>query len=360
MKYFILFTIFLIYIINKFSSYFTLIFRLLKKCFKKSNNYIVPKLNPYDYNIPPFPNTWYPICLSSELKKNMLQKKKIAGKEFILFRDNNGLVSAINKNCSHMGVDLSYAKVNNNCVVCPFHHQCVKSKTYTNNPDEKIYFIEETNNIIFIWNGELIDGKPFFSIKDLIKNYDVPKGDKYFFKCFSRNVGGHLLDYAEHLLDINHAPYIHGVHLQPVENSMVLDKYSFTIKFKIEETNVKPIFTYITPTFGVIEYSKDVKIFMMFIVYDVGNIDMVILPCGQNLLELFYSSLGALYTQIDFADEAAYFSTKDHNIRNLLDSEKAMDDFRKWFIDTFYTKNQLIKFNENKKKHNEMKIIHDW
>ena len=194
----------------------------------------------------------------------MLQKKKIAGKEFILFRDNNGLVSAINKNCSHMGVDLSYGKVSNNCVVCPFHHQCVKSKTYTNNPDEKIYFIEETNNIIFIWIGELNDNKPFFSIKELIKNYDVPKGNKYFFKCFSRNVGGHLLDYAEHLLDINHAPYIHGVHLQPIENSMILDKYSFTIKFKIEETNVKPIFTYITPTFGVIEYSKDVKIFMRF------------------------------------------------------------------------------------------------
>jgi hypothetical protein len=290
----------------------------------------------------------------------MLQKKKIAGKEFILFRDNNGLVSAINKNCSHMGVDLSYGKVSNNCVVCPFHHQCVKSKTYTNNPDEKIYFIEETNNIIFIWIGELNDNKPFFSIKELIKNYDVPKGNKYFFKCFSRNVGGHLLDYAEHLLDINHAPYIHGVHLQPIENSMILDKYSFTIKFKIEETNVKPIFTYITPTFGVIEYSKDVKIFMMFIVYDVGNIDMVILPCGQNLLELFYSSLGALYTQIDFADEAAYFSTKDHNIRNLLDSEKAMDDFRNWFIDTFYTKNQLTKFDENKKKYNEIKIINDW
>jgi hypothetical protein len=98
----------------------------------------------------------------------------------------------------------------------------------------------------------------------------------------------------------------------------------------------------------------------MFIVYDVGDIDMIVLPCGNNIIELFYSFLGGLYTQIDFADEAAYFSTKNHNIRNLNLSEKPMDDFRTWFIDTYYTKNQLAKFEANKKKYNEIKELNNW
>ena len=49
-------------------SYFNLLYRLLKKSIKKTNKYVVPEISAYDYPIPPFPNTWYPICLSSELQ----------------------------------------------------------------------------------------------------------------------------------------------------------------------------------------------------------------------------------------------------------------------------------------------------
>ena len=348
--------VFTMYILkNNFLSYFTLLYRLFKKMMKKTNKYTVPALTAYDYPIPPYPNAWYPICLSNELQRGALQKKKIAGKEFIVFRDENGVVSAINKNCSHMGVDLSYGTVKNGCVVCPFHHHCVKP--HNDSAVKQEYFIEETNNIIFIWVGE---DKPFYSIREIVKTYNCPEGTPYLSSYFTRNVGGHLIDYAEHLLDVHHAPYIHGVNLRPVENSIIQTKYSFVIEFCIEETNVQPVFTYITPTFGYIEYSKDVRIYMMFIVYDIGNIDMIVLPCGKNISEFCYSLLGALYTQIDFADEAAYFSTKNHNIRNLKSSEKPMDEFRQWFIETYYTKEQLIIFDRNKKKYNEAKAINEW
>ena len=177
-------------------SYFNLLYRLFKKFIKKTNEYVVPKVSAYDYPIPPFPNTWYPICLSSELQKNTLQKKKIAGKEFIIFRDDNNIVSAVKKNCSHMGVDLSYGTVKNNCVVCPFHHHCVKSYTTkdtceTTNPEQ--FFIEETNNIIFIWFGE---SKPLFSIKELVCEFNCPQGTPRLYNFFTRRVGGHLIDYA--------------------------------------------------------------------------------------------------------------------------------------------------------------------
>jgi hypothetical protein len=37
-----------------------------------------------------------------------------------------------------------------------------------------------------------------------------------------------------------------------------------------------------------------------------------------------------------------------------------MDDFRSWFIDTYYTKNQLAKFEANKKKYNEINELNNW
>jgi nitrite reductase/ring-hydroxylating ferredoxin subunit len=156
---------------------------------KKTNTYKVLILNAYDYPIPPFPNTWYPICLSTDLKPNTLKKVKITGKEFIIFRGENNVVSAINKNCPHMGVDLSYGTVKNNCVVCPFHHHCVKPsteiKTETQTESNTKYFIEETNNIIFVWIGELLDNKPFYSIKEIVKNYNCPQGTPYLSSYFS-------------------------------------------------------------------------------------------------------------------------------------------------------------------------------
>ena len=56
-------------------------------------------------------------------------------------------------------------------------------------------------------------------------------------------------------------------------------------------------------------------------------------------------------------DEAAYFTTKNHNIRNLKTTEKPMDDFRKWFIDTYYTTGQISNFEKNKKKYKEYEAI---
>lgn len=178
--------VFTMYILkNNFLSYFTLLYRLFKKMMKKTNKYTVPALTAYDYPIPPYPNAWYPICLSNELQRGALQKKKIAGKEFIVFRDENGVVSAINKNCSHMGVDLSYGTVKNGCVVCPFHHHCVKP--HDDSAAKQEYFIEETNNIIFIWVGE---DKPFYSIREIVKTYNCPEGTPYLSSYFTRNVGG--------------------------------------------------------------------------------------------------------------------------------------------------------------------------
>jgi len=312
--------------------------------------YKIPVLSQHDFPLPPFPNTWYPICLSRELTKNTLRKEKIAGKEFILYRGDNGIAYAIPDKCSHMGVDLIYGHVENDCVICPFHNKCNKP---TQTPDTEKMFIEECNNVIFIWIGVLQNGKPFSSMSDLMKKYTEPEKYMFSFSFLKRAVGGHLIDYAEHLLDINHTQSIHGVSIDTTYTSIETTNHSFSIHFKIENMHFTPKFTYITPTFVFVEYIEGIKVYIMFVVRNVGHNEMIVLSNGNNIHQLVYSFLLALYTHLDFSDEAAFFSTKDHNISNLLPNETPIQQFRDWFKYTFYTSSQLDDFIKCKK-------INDW
>lgn len=331
---------------------FPQISRLVYKYFYPKK-YVVPKLTAYDYPLPPYPNTWYPVCLSSSIRENEHVAHKITGRELVFFRGTNGRVQAVPKNCPHMGVDLEYGYVEHNCMVCPMHCKHVRP-----DPADNI-FVEETNNIIFIWYGE----SPPITISELFSQNKMESITILPYGHLSHRVGGHLVDYAEHLLDIHHAPYIHGVHITPIENGVRTTQYSFTTQFHIEKSDNNPIFTYVTPTFGNIQYAVDVNVCIMFIVHDIGDIEMVIMPCwinGFSLAKVGYSIIAALYTFVDFLDEAAYFSTKNHHVRNMKDSESPMVEFREWFHSTFYTRKQWEKFTLGREKYKQIQKLNDW
>lgn len=332
------------------------VFRLVRKFFTPKT-YKIPTLSALDYPLPPFPNTWYPVCMGTSIQNKEMQKHKIAGMEFIFYRDEYGTIHATHKNCPHMGVDLSYGYVEKQCIVCPMHCMRVKST-----PKQPI-FVEETNNLVFIWIGELVENKPPISVFDLFIQNDLQQSYVSKYGHFTHKVGGHLVDYAEHLLDINHAPYIHGVHIEPIPNSLVTTKYSFTTKFRIQESGLLPTFTYATPTFGCIRYTEDVHVYIMFVVRDVGEIDMVIMPGwvkGSSVKNAIQSMIGTIYTYIDFSDEAAYFTTKNHRVRHLKQCEKPMDDFRNWFQTNFYSKLQNNVFAQRQSEYLRRENLNDW
>jgi len=286
-----------------------------------------------------------------------VKKHKIAGREFVLFRDEYGVIRANHKNCPHMGVDLSYGYVDKQCIVCPMHGKRVKSN------QKHPVFVEETNNVIFVWIGDLEHGKPPITISNLFIQNDMETGQINNLGHLTHKLGGHLVDYAEHLLDVHHAPYIHGVHIDPIQNGLKTTKYSFKTSFSLRETGNIPIFTYATPTFGNIKYTDDAHVYIMFIVRDVGDIEMIIMPGWEgswSVSKIFRSVLMTIYTYIDFSDEAAYFTTKNHCTRNLNPSEKPMDDFRDWFRTNFFNKSQLDMFHQRQKDHCRRITLNDW
>lgn len=336
-------------------NHFKKIYRLLKKLLFPIK-YNLEKQSAYNYPLPPYPNTWYPICFNKKIKKNKKYLIKVTGKEFIFFRNENNVILGINRHCPHMGVDLCYGKINKNCIVCPMHNKYVSGK------NNKI-FVEESHNIVFMWIGDLVNDKPPIKIDELFQKNDMENINLLPYFHFTHNVGGNLIDYAEHLLDIKHAPYIHKAEIIPIENGLKTTKYSFITTFGLKNTDINPVFTYITPTFGNVKYIDNCYVSIMFKINEINNIDMIIMPSWKGnftFYKLFISFIFSLYTYIDFSDEAAFFSTKNHNIRDLNKDEKPMDDFRKWYINNYYTKDQLDNFYNEKNKFEKFKLINDW
>lgn len=337
---------FYLYLNGKTLRLFFTLYPFYRKLFHKymfpKMKYKVPKTHVYDYDLPPFPNTWYPIGMSYEINCGKIYHKKIAGQEIVVYRsDKTKLCHVQSRYCPHMGVDLAYGMIRNDCIICPFHHHCMspnKPNQTIREKNKRIYHVEEVQGIIFLWISTESE-KPLISIHELFDTFFPDKILGFYRTMFlERQVGGHIVDYAEHLLDVSHAPYTHGVELLPVENMLQTYSHSFQVQFQIKGSNFTPNFTYMTPTFGYVDYGHNVRTFIMFIIHDVGNIEMVQLPyMDSSYKKTFYSFLGALYTHFDFSEEAAFFSTKKHRKRCLTKSETPMNDFREWFANTYYS-----------------------
>jgi len=65
---------------------------------------------------------WREIARSADLDvARPLIPISLAGKRFVLFRDEEGHLGLIGRNCPHRGADLCYGRLEDNGLRCPFH-----------------------------------------------------------------------------------------------------------------------------------------------------------------------------------------------------------------------------------------------
>jgi len=65
---------------------------------------------------------WFPVGVADELTlENPTQLVRILGETLVLFRDKKGNVGLLNDRCSHRGASLSYGRVEERGVACPYH-----------------------------------------------------------------------------------------------------------------------------------------------------------------------------------------------------------------------------------------------
>ena len=113
-----------------------------------------------------FPQSWYPICLSSDIKKKDLKPITLFETEWLLFRGGDGKLGMVGRFCPHMGVDLANGKVKDNCIACPLHEwqfntdgQCTKmppSNIRASQVATSRLFVEEKYGLVFAFWGERV------------------------------------------------------------------------------------------------------------------------------------------------------------------------------------------------------------
>jgi 5,5'-dehydrodivanillate O-demethylase len=65
---------------------------------------------------------WFPVGVASELTAEQpTQLVRILGETLVLFRDKSGQVGLLNDRCPHRGASLSYGRVEERGIACPYH-----------------------------------------------------------------------------------------------------------------------------------------------------------------------------------------------------------------------------------------------
>jgi len=152
----------------------------------------------------PFPSGWFVIAFSSELKKGKILSRTFMGQEVVLFRSREGIASALDAYCPHLGAHLGHGgKIVDGCIQCPFHHlkfkpdgQCTNAKHIK----AKTWPLEERDGVILLYHGNLDKQHTLLNLSD--------EGFKPYRK-FSRRLKTYPQDVIENFADAHHFIFIH-------------------------------------------------------------------------------------------------------------------------------------------------------
>lgn len=180
-------------------------------------------------------NLWYAVELSSAISSKPKQIT-LMGQNFVLYRNDQGEIIALDDRCAHRGAALSVGWVENNCLRCPYHGwlydeegQCVEIPA--NQSDMAIpkrarvnhYSIVERHGFVWLWIGE---ATPNFDLLPVLL-FD-PSGWQSSENEYRWNA--HYSRIIENTNDISHAPFVHRRLAQRKDNN-----------FKVAPLTVEPI-----------------------------------------------------------------------------------------------------------------------
>ncbi|GAB7545161.1 aromatic ring-hydroxylating dioxygenase subunit alpha [Cupriavidus sp. 8B] len=158
-------------------------------------------------------NTWYVACTPEELAGKPLGRT-ICNEKMVLFRDNDGKVSALEGFCPHRGAPLSLGFVRDGSLVCGYHGLAVSGNGKCASmagqrvggfPSIRSFPTVERHGFVWVWTGDAAAANP-----DTVPHLawaDSPDwaygGGLYHIQCDYRLM-------IDNLMDLTHETYVHA------------------------------------------------------------------------------------------------------------------------------------------------------
>lgn len=157
-------------------------------------------------------NTWYVAAWDNEVEADQILSRRLLNEPVILFRDENGLVRALDGICPHRMVSLSLGKLVGGTVQCGYHGlrfdgsgKCVHS-SFGPPPKASVrsYPVIERYSAIWIWMGA-----PEAADPSMIPDFSFQDSDLAFVGKGYLNVKTNYELEIENILDLSHIEFLH-------------------------------------------------------------------------------------------------------------------------------------------------------
>lgn len=183
-------------------------------------------------------NVWYVGLPSQELKAGKAISRKILGEPVVFFRDTQGAAKAIRDICPHRGIPLSYGRMVNDTIECPYHgwkfdgsgtcteipSLCPGQDLNPNKIKVRSYPIHEAQGLIWIFVGDK-NAEPESAPKiPRLQAFDSEVKPNL---TYVVNFPCHVDHAVIGLMDPAHGPYVHKSWFWRSEKTMLEKKKNF-------------------------------------------------------------------------------------------------------------------------------------
>ncbi len=162
-----------------------------------------------------FPLTWYAVMWSKELT-NRPVKRKVVGKDLVLFRDGKGRVKCLEAYCSHRGADLSLGSCSHDSLHCAYHGwefngdgECLRIPSQPDRPIPdfshiKAYPVQEMAGLVWVYPQDKSEARP-----EELRVFPELLDNKYSLSPYDATWNAHLTRVVESVLDVAHLAFVH-------------------------------------------------------------------------------------------------------------------------------------------------------
>ncbi|MDG1330860.1 MAG: Rieske 2Fe-2S domain-containing protein [Crocinitomicaceae bacterium] len=193
-------------------------------------------MNDHKQVLPPFPNGWFTIELSGNLKKGQLLAREFCGQEVIIFRTESGKAVVMEAYCPHMGAHFAHGgKVEGEDVMCPFHGFCFNEKGdctktgYGTQPPlhakTRVWHVKEQNGVILAYHHEDPTAEPSWDIEPFDEEgWSEPRFHEW-------TLNSNPQEITENSVDFGHFGLVHGYGDVKSINELKLDGPMLNAKY---------------------------------------------------------------------------------------------------------------------------------